>query len=337
MDRSNKLLFILSLNLALMFLELFGGIFSRSLALVSDAGHMLTDSLSIFLSWLAFQWSKKPAAGRRTYGYHRVEIIAALVNGLALAGLSTYIFYEAIHRFFNPQVIQTGMMMVIAAIGLIGNAVGLVLLHKDSHENLNVRGAFLHILGDTISSVGVIAAAITIYFTGWNFMDSLVGVIIAGIVMRSAINLLFESGDILLEAAPRDIDIEELTAEVQKIRGVKDFHEIHIWTITSGKRALSAHVLTDNISTRESQDILCSVREFLSNKYNITHCTLEAECDNCENNVCDFQKQGPEKQGPGSSSQGPENQGPGSRGQGPVNNKDTHKNHEHDHKHKKRY
>lgn len=294
MDREKKLLLILVINLAIMAAEIIGGLMSRSLALLGDAGHMLTDSLSVFLSWFAFQWSKKPANESRSFGYHRVEIIAALVNGLALTLVAAYIFYEAIHRFFVPQPINTVLMTAIAVVGLAGNAFGLLLLHKDSHDNLNVRGAFLHILGDTISSVGVIAAGLTIFFTGWNFMDSLVSVIIAGIVLRSAISLIFESGEILLEAAPRGMDVSEVAAAVREIPGVESIHEIHIWTITSGKHAMSAHIRTANISVKESQQILCKVRDLLAKQYKISHSTLETECEECTNNVCLYQNDGGE-------------------------------------------
>lgn len=273
----------------MMLLEVFGGILSGSLALISDAGHMLTDSLAIFLSWLAFKWSSKPATEKRTFGYHRTEILAALINGLLLLGVSAFIFIEAAKRFMHPQPIETGLMLVVAVIGLLGNLGGLLMLHSESGGNLNIRGAFMHILGDTISSVGVIAGGIIIMFTGWTIVDSLISVVIAGIVLRGAINLILESGDILLESAPKDIDIDKLRGEVKKVPGVIDLHEIHVWTITSGRHAMSAHVLTNNISTRESQGILCAVRAVLEEKFKISHSTLEVECDPCKNNVCDFQ------------------------------------------------
>ena len=287
MEREKKLLLILAFNVTLMVLEIVGGIVSKSLALLSDAGHMLTDSLAVFLSYLAIHWSRRPADHRKTFGYHRAEILVALANGVALAAIAGYIFYEAVLRFFNPQEIKTGILLAVAAIGLAGNLFGLFILKGESHENLNVRSAFFHILADTLSSVGVIIGGVIIWYTGWYLVDSLIGVLIGGIVLRGAVDLVMESGEILLEATPRDIDIALLRQEVTQIHGVEDLHDIHIWTIGSGMRALSAHVLTDNISTRESQEIACRVRALLGEKFHITHTTLEMECETC-GDMCSF-------------------------------------------------
>ncbi len=287
MEREKKLLLILAFTATLTLLEIVGGFISNSLALLSDAGHMLTDSLAVFLSYLAIHWSRRPANHRKTFGYHRAEILVALANGVALVAIAGYIFYEAALRFFHPQEIKTGILLAIAAIGLAGNLFGLFILKGESHENLNVRSAFFHILADTLSSVGVIVGGVIIWFTGWYLVDSLIGVLIGGIVLRGAIDLVMESGEILLEATPRDVDLAQLRQEVQKISGVEDLHDIHIWTIGSGMRALSAHVLTDNISTRESQEIACRIRAVLGDQFNITHTTLEMECETC-GDVCQF-------------------------------------------------
>jgi cobalt-zinc-cadmium efflux system protein len=288
MSREKKLLLILVFNLFLMVLEVGGGLVSRSLALLSDAGHMLTDSLAILLSYLAIRWSRKPATAKKTFGYHRTEILVALVNGITLLAVSAYIFYEAIRRLFIPEKIHAGILLVVAVIGLIGNLAGMLLLHHESHENLNIRGAFIHLLGDALASFGVVIGGIVIALTGWSPIDSLVSILLGGIVLRSAIGLVIESTEILLGATPRDIDTGVLKENVEKIPGVREFHEIHIWTITSGKRALSGHVLIENITTSESQKILCAVRDVLVKKFNITHTTLEVECDTCGNNVCEF-------------------------------------------------
>jgi cobalt-zinc-cadmium efflux system protein len=287
MEREKKLLLILAFTATLTVLEVVGGFISNSLALLSDAGHMLTDSLAIFLSYLAIRWSRRPANHRKTFGYHRAEILVALANGVALVAIAGYIFYEAVLRFFNPQEIKTGILLVIAAIGLAGNLFGLFILKGESHENLNVRSAFFHILADTLSSVGVIVGGVIIWFTGWYLVDSLIGVLIGGIVLRGAVDLVMESGEILLEATPRDIDIAQLRQEVQKIPGVEDLHDIHIWTIGSGMRALSAHVLTENISTSAGQEIACRIRAVLGDQFNIAHTTLEMECETC-GDACQF-------------------------------------------------
>lgn len=288
MQRENKLLLILAFNTTLMVLEIVGGILSNSLALLSDAGHMLTDSLAVFLSYLAIRWGRRPANHRRTFGYHRVEILVALANGVALLAVAVSIFYEAVLRFFHPQEVKTGILLVVATIGLAGNLFGLFILKGESHENLNLRSAFFHILADALSSVGVIIGGVIIRLTGWYLVDSLIGVLIGGIVLRGAVDLVFESGEILLEATPRDIDMTELKREMEKVPGVRGVHDIHVWTIGSGRRALSAHVMTDDITTREGQEIACRVRAVLAETFSITHTTLEVECDSCLSRSCEY-------------------------------------------------
>jgi len=284
MEREKKLLLILGFNVTLMVLELAGGLVSRSLALLSDAGHMLTDSLAVFLSYLAIRWGRMPATRRRTFGYHRAEILVALANGVALLAIAGYIFYEAVLRFFNPQEIRTGILLAVAAVGFAGNLFGLLILRGESHDNLNVRSAFFHILADTLSSVGVIAGGVIIWATGWYWVDSLIG----GIVLRGAVDLILEAGEILLESVPRDVDMEALKGEIEKVPGVKGVHDIHIWTIGSGRRALSAHVMTDDITTRQGQEIACRVRAVLAETFSITHTTLEMECDSCLSPSCEY-------------------------------------------------
>jgi cobalt-zinc-cadmium efflux system protein len=284
-EQGKKLLLIFFFSVCLMAIEIVGGFLSGSLALLSDAGHMLTDALAVLLSYLAIYWSQKPATASRSYGYHRTEIFASLINGLTLLAVSGYIFYEAVNRFFHPAPIKIDILLVVASIGLLGNIGGMLLLHRESEDNLNIRGTFFHLLGDALSSVGVIVGGIVIAFTGWTVIDPVISILIGGIVLRSAVDLVMESGEVLLEAAPRDIDIDALKKDVESIPGVRELHEIHIWTITSGLRALSGHVLIDNITTREGQKIICAVRELLAKNYNITHTTLEAECDSCLNGV----------------------------------------------------
>lgn len=286
--RENKLLLILLFTVIILALEVAGGLISRSLALLSDAGHMLTDALAVFLSYLAVHWSRKPATEKRSFGYHRTEVLVALANGITLLLVSVYIFYEAFHRFFNPVEIKTGVLLTVATVGLFGNLGGMLLLREDSHANLNIRGTFLHLMGDALSSLGVIIGGIIISVTHWNAIDSLISVIIGGIVLRGAVDLIIESSEVLLESTPRDIDLAALKEDVEKVPGVKGFHEVHIWTITSGRRALSAHIVTGNISTRESHAVICAARQVLLDKYNITHATIEAECDVCTGNVCEF-------------------------------------------------
>lgn len=288
MEKEQKLLIIFLFTLALMVVEFVGGLVSRSLALISDAGHMLTDALAVLLSYLALRWSSKPPSDRRTFGYHRIEIIIALVNGLFLLGIAGYIFFEAVHRFFNPQEIRTGVLLVVALIGFAGNLFGLLILRSETHASMNIRGAFLHILADTLSSVGVVAGGVIIALTGWNIVDSLIGIMIGGIVLRGALGLIVESGDVLMEAVPRDIDLAQLKKDVVAIPGVRDFHDVHVWTIGSGRRALSGHLLTDNITTQDSQRIVRAARVILEERYGIRHTTLEVECESCLDTVCEY-------------------------------------------------
>ncbi|MBN1621836.1 MAG: cation transporter [Endomicrobiales bacterium] len=288
MNKEKKLIIIILFNISLMLLEVIGGVISRSLALVSDAAHMLTDSLAIFLSYIALRLSKKPATEEKTFGYHRTEILAAFINGLALILISGFILYKAVQRFFYPVSVKVDILLVIAFFGLLGNVFGALLLRKDSHENLNIRGALLHLIGDALSSAGVILGGVIIYLTKVNLVDSIIGILISAVVFRSAFKLLKESGEILLESVPKDIRLNDLQNDVENIPGVKEFHDVHIWTITSGRRALSGHILIDNISTAESQNIICKVKELLNKKYSINHTTIEVECKGCKDNICEF-------------------------------------------------
>ncbi len=288
MNKTKKLLLILIFNFGLMLAELIGGVLSNSLALIADAGHMLTDSLAILLSYFAIIISQKPPNDKKTFGYYRAEIIVSLINGLSLLLISGYIFYEAVSRFLNPLKIKVDILLTIGIIGFIGNLIGVILLKNESKENLNIRGAFLHLLSDTMSSLGVIVGGIIVYYTKFYILDSMIGILIAGIVLRGAIGLILESGEILLESTPKDVSLDKLQSEVKKLTGVKDIHDIHVWTISLNKRALSAHILLNNISVRESQEIVFKVKDVLYKKFNISHTTLEVECIDCKDSICEY-------------------------------------------------
>jgi cobalt-zinc-cadmium efflux system protein len=274
-----------------MLLEIIGGLVSNSLALLSDAGHMFTDAFALGLSLWAIKMAQKPATHHKTFGYHRLEILAALANGLLLALISVWIFYEAYQRFFHPPEIKSGLMLVVAVIGLIGNFIGVTMLQRSSRNNLNVRGALLHMLGDTLSSVGVIIGGVFIAFTGWKMIDPIVSILINGFIIHSAFQLIFESGEVLLEAVPRGLVLQDVVAEVKKVSGVKDLHDLHIWTITSGLHALSGHILIDDQQVSTGTAILQEVKEVLEHKFGITHTTLQLESENCgEELVCHQEK-----------------------------------------------
>ncbi|OGO18838.1 MAG: hypothetical protein A2Z15_07145 [Chloroflexi bacterium RBG_16_50_11] len=264
-----------------MIAEIIGGIFSNSLALLSDAGHMLTDALALGLSLFAINLARRPATSTKTFGYHRAEIMAALANGTVLVLVSVYIFYEASRRFTEEPTVKSPLMLIVAGIGLAANLIGLYLLRRGSRKSINIKAAFWHIIGDTLSSVGVIIAGVIIYFTGWNIADPILAVVIGIVILWGAVRIVKESVDILLESVPPHIDVKEVTAAVKSIPGVEDLHDIHIWTITSGIYALSAHLSIADQMVSQSCDILTKVNEVLAENFNITHTTLQLECESC--------------------------------------------------------
>jgi cobalt-zinc-cadmium efflux system protein len=271
----------LVLVLVIMVAEVIGGFISNSLALLSDAGHMLTDALAIALSLFAMNLTRRPATPKKTFGYHRAEILAAFANGAILILLSAYIFYEAVQRFTDTPEVKSPLMLVVAVIGLVANLIGMLLLKQGSHKSINVRAAFWHIIGDTLSSVGVIIAAVIIYFTGWTIADPILAILIGIVILWGAVRIVKESVDILLESVPKDIKVEAVVDAVKQIEGVEDLHEVHIWTLTSGIYALSAHLKIADLMVSESSDILGRVNEVLAHDFNISHTTLQMECESC--------------------------------------------------------
>jgi cobalt-zinc-cadmium efflux system protein len=278
-----KVLVIPLLLTALMTLvEFFGGILSGSLSLIGDAGHMLTDTLALGLSFLALRLSQKPADAKRTYGFHRTEILVALLNGVTLIFISGYIFYEAYKRFLSPPQIKAPLMLGVATIGLAVNIIGILVLKGSSKTNLNIRGAFMHVLGDALSSIGVIVAGIIIFFTKFYLIDPIVAILIGGIILRGAINLITESSNILLEAVPKHLRVETISEELTKIQGIKNMHDLHLWTISSGIYALSGHLVIEDQMVSKSDQILKEANRILQEKFGITHTTLQLECLVCK-------------------------------------------------------
>ena len=271
----------LGLVLLIMIAEIIGGVFSNSLALLSDAGHMLTDALALGLSLFAINLARRPATTTKTFGYHRAEIMAALANGTVLVLVSVIIFYEASRRFMEEPTVKSPLMLIVASIGLAANLIGLYLLRKGSRSSINIKAAFWHVIGDTLSSVGVIIAGIIIYFTGWYVADPILAVVIGIVILWGAIRIVKESVDILLESVPPHIDVKEVVTAVKGIPGVEGLHDVHIWTITSGIYALSAHLDIADQTVSQSCDILTTVNEVLAKEFNITHTTLQLECESC--------------------------------------------------------
>jgi cobalt-zinc-cadmium efflux system protein len=281
------LLIALFVTGTIMVAEVIGGLLSNSLALLSDAGHMLMDILALLLSFLALRFATRPATERQTFGFYRLEILAALINGTVLLGLSLFIFYEAYQRFIEPQEIRGLLMLGVAAIGLGANIVSALVLRAGSHESLNVKGAFLHVMGDLLSSVGVIIAGAIILLTGWGRVDAIISFVIGGIILIGAYKLVMESVHILLESTPKDVDLSEVIRGAKAIEGVRDLHHVHLWTITSGIYALSAHVLIEDQMTSRSSQILEDVNTFLRDRFHIDHTTIQFECETCQTDfVC---------------------------------------------------
>ena len=286
-----RLKFTLAIVLTVMAVEIAGGIFSGSLALLSDAGHMLVDALALGLSMFAIRAARRPATATKTFGYHRVEILAALANGAILVLVSAYIFYEAYHRFLEPSAVKTPLMLTIAIIGLFGNLGGVLLLSRVRRRSLNVRAAFWHVLGDTISSVGVVIAALVILFTGRYMADAIAAVVIGIIILWGAVRIVRESANVLLESVPKDVETTQVIDFIQAVPGVNEVHDIHIWTITSNIYALSAHLVIDDQMVSKSMDIVRTVRQELARRYNISHTTLQLECESCPTGcVCELVK-----------------------------------------------
>jgi len=293
-DGSKGLMIALLAAVAVIGVEIAGGLLSHSLALLSDAGHMLVDALALAMSLIALNLAKRPATEKRTYGFHRAEIMAALANGVALTLVAAYIFYEAYQRFHNAPTVNTPIMLGVAVIGLAANLNTVYLLHRARHNNLNVRAAFFHAFGDSMSSVGVIAGGIIIAITGWKIVDPIIAILIGIIILWGALNLVRESADILMETVPKQMPLDKVTEVVKGVKGVVELHDVHIWTITSGIYALSTHILIEDQMLSHTSEIIAEINRELEQKFNITHTTFQLECEKCDNCaqglVCQIQR-----------------------------------------------
>jgi cobalt-zinc-cadmium efflux system protein len=271
---SRRLVWVFAITGVFMVVELVGGLISGSLALLADAGHMFSDVGALGLSVFAMRMAQRPPSDRRTYGLLRLEILAALVNGATLLLIAGWIVVEAWARLREPGEIGGAVMLGVAVVGLVVNAVGALLLHAHAHDNLNVRGAYLHVLGDLLGSVGAIVAAVVVLTTGWMAADPIVSVAIALLILFSAWNLVREATDILMESAPAHIDMDRVQEALRTIDGLDDVHHIHVWTLTSGLVALSAHGVIDDPT--EHTRILQNIREAMSG-LGIEHVTFQIE------------------------------------------------------------
>jgi len=261
--------------------EVFAGLRAHSLALLSDAGHNFTDALALLLAWFGFYLQSKPADETKTYGYHRAGVLAAFVNALTLLALSLWILYESILRLRTPEPVAEYVMMAVATLGLLLNGGIMLALRQASRHDLNVRSAFVHMLGDALGSVAIIAGALVIRYSGWSQVDPLLSMVIAILIVWTAWDIIRESLNILLEGLPRGLKLQDVTTSMRKVEGVLDVHDLHIWSLGSHTHALSCHVIIEDVPPSSSDAILRRVNTVLADQFHISHTTVQFEHVGC--------------------------------------------------------
>jgi cobalt-zinc-cadmium efflux system protein len=269
----------LGITLTVMVVEVVGGLLADSLALIADAAHMATDALGLGMALLAIHFANRPATGNRTFGLARAEILAALANCLLLLGVGGYVLYEAVQRFVTPADTEGGLTIVFGLIGLVANMISLTLLVRGQKESLNVRGAFLEVAADALGSLAVIISAVVILTTGWQTADPIASLAIGLMIVPRTLKLLRETLDVLLESAPKDVDMQDVRAHILALDGVEDVHDLHAWTITSGMPVLSAHVVvrTDVLNAIGNEKMLHELQGCLGDHFDVEHCTFQLE------------------------------------------------------------
>lgn len=280
----SKLKFGLLLTASILVIEVVGGLLSNSLALLSDAGHVFADLLALSLSLYGVIQAKRPASQRMTFGYHRVGVVIAIVNALSIFAIAGFILYEAYSRFVQPPEVKSLLMLSAAAIGLGVNIFVALWLRTEQRENLNVRSAFWHAAGDALASIGVIIGGIIMLLTGWFWVDPIVSALISVIIFIAAWQILKEGLHVLLEATPSGVDISTMMDALGRIPGVKEVHDLHVWSISPGLHAMSSHVLIDDLSISEAASIREQIEDILQQRFNIEHTTIQMECQQCETN-----------------------------------------------------
>ena len=276
-----KFRFAVLLTVFVLGIEIVGGILSNSLALLSDAAHVFSDSLSLIMSWLAIYLSTRPATISRTYGYHRTEVFAAFINGVSLIAISGWIFYEAFQRFMDPEPVKSKEMLVVAIIGFIANMVIVWLFHGEGHKSLNVRSAVLHVIGDALASVGVIVGGVVIYYTSWFIVDPILSCGIGLVVLVGAFRVTKEAVHILLEGSPKHADAQKVAACISTIDSVEDVHDMHIWSLCSNYLALSTHVSVAEDASKSSHELRQEINDTLQTQFGIFHTTIQIEQPGC--------------------------------------------------------
>jgi cobalt-zinc-cadmium efflux system protein len=279
---ARRLKFALLISLSYFFAEAIAGFLTNSLALISDAGHMISDIGAMTLSLLAFRMAQRPATVESTYGYHRVEILVALFNGLALWLIVGVIFTAAYNRLLNPPEVQSQAMIIVAVVGLLVNVAAGMILHGSHHENLNLHGAYLHVVSDAIGSVGAIVAGFIMLATDWYLADPLISVFIGLLILYSSWSLIKDCLSILMQSVPKGIRLEEVQRTIEEVNGVVKVHDLHVWSVTSGIYTLSAHAVVDN--TQDSHRVLNGIEETLRHRFRIEHTTIQLETESREAN-----------------------------------------------------
>ncbi|HKX16108.1 MAG TPA: cation diffusion facilitator family transporter, partial [Propionibacteriaceae bacterium] len=274
-----RLIVVLMITGAVMTAEVIGGLIAGSLALLADAGHMLTDSTGLIMALIATSLATRGATVKRTFGLQRAEVLAALANALLLVGIAVWVLIKAVDRLRDPVVIDSGLMLAVAVVGVLANLAGLLVLRPAQAKSLNMRGAYLEVLSDLLGSLAVIAAAVLILITGWTPLDAIASIAIVVLIIPRAWSLLREVVDVLLEATPRGVNLDEVRDHIKRVRGVVGVHDLHAWTITSGVPVLSAHVIVDQacISEGRSGEVLDRLGECLGGHFDVSHCTFQLE------------------------------------------------------------
>ena len=264
--------------------EAIAGYFAHSLALLSDAGHNFSDALALVFSWYGIWMAQKPSTAKRTFGHHRVGILAALVNSVSLVVIALLIFWEAIFRLRHPEPVQSTPMIIVALVAVLMNTLISLWLRNAARRDLNVRSAYLHMLGDAVSATGVVAAGVIVALTGVSIADPLVSILIGVLILWSSWSILKESVNVLLEGIPKGLNMEAVERAIGGVAGVEAVHDLHVWTVGSGIVACSCHITVEEQSVRSGQNVLRAVAEELEHDFGITHTTIQVEAEGCEEN-----------------------------------------------------
>jgi len=274
-----RLALVLAFTLTVFAVEAVGALLSVSLALLADAGHMAADAAGIVMALIAATLAQRAPTRRRTFGWQRVEILAAMANAVLLLGLALYVLIEAVRRFFSPPEVASGLMLVVAVVGLVANTSSLMLLRRAQALSLNIRGAYLEVLGDLVGSVAVVVAAVVIALTGWVWADAVASAAVGALILPRAWVLLREAVDVLLEAVPKGVDLDHVRDHIRRVPGVLDVHDLHAWTITSGLPVLSAHVVVDEktMNGGHTGRVLDALHACLAEHFDVTHSTFQIE------------------------------------------------------------